>query len=358
MPAPDDPQDHDHLAPLDVLVIGAGQAGLALGHELRGSGLRFELLEAAPRVGEGWRRRWDSLRLFTAAEYSSLPGLPFPAPPGSHPGRDDVAAYLEAYAARFGLPVRRSTPVTRLTRDGGAFTAHTPDGEVRARQVVVAVGPHSRPHVPAFAARLAGEVGQLHSSGYRRPDDVPAGPVLVVGAGNSGLQIAAELAAAGREVTVAVGSRPRAVPQRPLGRELFWWLDRSGVLRVPTTGWLARRLHARELAVGTSWRRLRELGITLRGRAVDASGTLVHLADGGPIAVSTVLWATGYRPDLSWIEVPGALAGGAPVHRAGLSAVPGLAFLGLPWQRTRGSALLGFVGADAAWLARRLTAAT
>ena len=307
--------------PLDVLVVGAGQAGLALGHALRGTGLRVELLEAAPRVGESWRSRWDSLRLFTAAEYCSLPGLPFPAEPGSHPGREEVADHL------------------------------------RARQVVVAAGPHDRPRVPAFARDLADEVVQLHSASYRRPDDVPAGPVLVVGAGNSGLQIAAELAAAGREVTVAVGSRPRPVPQRPLGRELFWWLDRSGVLRLPTTTRLARRWHAPELAVGTSWRRLREAGIRLGGRAVAASGTSVHLADGGPLEVATVLWATGHRPDLSWIEVPGAVADGTPVHRAGVSAVPGLAFLGLPWQRTRGSALLGFIGADAAWPARRLAAA-
>ena len=343
-------------APLDVLVVGAGQAGLALGHELRGTGLRFELLEAAPRVGEGWRRRWDSLRLFTPAEYCALPGLPFPAPPGTHPGRDDVADYLEGYAATFALPVRTGTPVTRLGRDGAGFTAATPGGPVRARQVVVAVGPHSRPHVPALAAGLAAEVRQLHSSAYRRPDDVPAGPVLVMGAGNSGLQIAAELAAAGRAVTVAVGSTPRPVPQRPLGRELFWWLDRSGVLRLPTSGRLAHRLHGRELAVGTSWRELHALGIRLRGRAQAASGTTVRLAD-GPVEAGTVLWATGYRPDLSWIDVPGAVAGGAPVHRRGLSAVPGLAFLGLPWQRTRGSALLGFVGADATWLARRLAAA-
>jgi putative flavoprotein involved in K+ transport len=343
--------------PLDVLVVGAGQAGLALGYELRGSGLRYELLEAASRVGEGWRRRWDSLHLFTAAEYSSLPGLPFPAPRGTHPHRDAVADYLESYAATLGLPVRTGTPVTRLTRDGAWFTALTPAGPVRARQVVVAVGPHSGPHVPGFARDLAGDVVQLHSAGYRRPDDVPAGPVLVVGAGNSGLQIAAELAAAGREVTVAVGSRPRPVPQRPLGRELFWWLSRSGVLSLPTTSRLARRLHAPELAVGTSWRRLREAGVRLRGRAVGASGRTVGLADGGAVDVEAVLWATGYRPDFSWIEVAGAVAGGRPVHRAGLSAVPGLAFLGLPWQRTRGSALLGFVGADAAWLARRLVAA-
>lgn len=342
---------------LDVLVVGAGQAGLALGHGLRGSGLRVQLLEAAPRVGESWRRRWDSLRLFTAAEYSSLPGLPFPAPAGSHPGRDDVAEYLETYAATFDLPVRTSTPVTRLTRDDGVFTAQTPAGPVRARRVVVAVGPHSGPRVPALAAGLGEEVSQLHSSAYRRPDDVPPGPVLVVGAGNSGLQIAAELAAAGREVTVAVGSRPRPVPQRPLGRELFWWLDRSGVLRLPTSSRLAHRVHGRELAVGTSWRRLRDLGIRLRGRAVTASGTSVHLADGTSVEAAAVLWATGYRPDFSWIDVPGALAGGRPVHRRGVSAVPGLAFLGLPWQRTRGSALLGFVGADAAWLARVLVAA-
>jgi putative flavoprotein involved in K+ transport len=342
---------------LDVLVVGAGQAGLALGYHLRGTGLRAELLEAAPRVGESWRARWDSLRLFTAAEYCSLPGLPFPAAPGSHPGRDDVADYLERYAAAFALPVRTGVRVQRVSRDGGLFCAETSAGPVEARQVVLAPGPHTTPRVPAFAADLSPDVVRLHTAAYRRPDDVPAGSVLVVGAGNSGLQIAAELAAAGREVAVAVGSRPRPVPQRPLGRELFWWLTRSGVLRLPTSGRLAHRLHGRELAVGTSWAELRGLGVRFLPRAVGAVGGGVRFADGSSTQPDAVLWATGYRPDLSWVDVPGAVVDGRPVHRRGLSPVRGLAWLGLPWQRTRGSALLGFVGADAAWLARRLVAA-
>ena len=340
--------------PLDVLVVGAGQAGLALGAQLRGTGLTVRLLESAPRVGDSWRSRWDSLRLFTAAEYCSLPGLPFPAAPGTHPGGDDVADYLEGYAAALDLPVRTGVAVHRLSQRDGRFCAETSQGPVEARQVVLATGPHGTPRVPAFSGDLSPAVARSHTATYRRPDDVPAGRVLVVGAGNSGLQIAAELAAAGRDVTVAVGSRPRPVPQRPLGRELFWWLTRSGVLRLPTSGRLAHSLHGRELAPGSSWRELRRLGIRFVPRAVGAAGRTVRFADGSSADVEAVLWATGYRPDFSWVEVPGAVVGGRPVHRRGLSPVPGLAWLGLPWQRTRGSALLGFVGADAAWLAARL----
>ncbi|MGY1604451.1 flavin-containing monooxygenase [Geodermatophilus sp. SYSU D00815] len=338
--------------PLDVLVIGAGQAGLALGHHLQRAGARFLLVDAGDAVGHVWRSRWDSLRLFTAAEHDALPGLPFPAPAGTYPTKDEVAAYLAAYAEAFDLPVRLGCRVTRLSRAGEGFLAGTTTGEITARQVVVATGPFQTPHVPALG--LAPEVPQLHSAGYRRPDDLPAGAVLVVGAGNSGLQIAEELAAAGRAVTVAVGTRPTTVPQRPLGRDLFWWLTTLGLIRATAGSRLGRRFRGRELVVGTTWRGLRSRGIALRPRAVAGEGRVVRFADGTSAAFDAVLWATGYRPDHSWLDVPGAVVDGQVVHERGISPVPGLAFLGLPWQWTRGSALLGFVGEDAAWLAGRL----
>ncbi|WP_448624036.1 flavin-containing monooxygenase [Geodermatophilus sp. URMC 64] len=339
--------------PLDVLVIGAGQAGLALAWHLQRSGTRFLVVDAGDRIGHVWRSRWDSLRLFTAAEYDALPGMAFPAPAGTYPTKDQVADYLAAYAEAFELPVRLGTRVTRLSRADGGFRAETTTGPIAARQVVVATGPFQTPHVPALG--LGAEVPQVHSAQYRRPDDVPAGSVLVVGAGNSGLQIAEELAGAGRAVTVAVGSRPKTVPQRPLGRDLFWWLTTLGLVRARADSRLGRRFRARELVVGTTWRRVRSLGIGLRPRAVAADGRTVRFADGSALDVDAVVWATGYRPDHSWLDVPGALLDGQVAHQRGLSPVPGLAFLGLPWQSTRGSALLGFVREDAAWLAQRLS---
>jgi putative flavoprotein involved in K+ transport len=339
---------------LDVLVIGAGQAGLALGWHLKQQGASFLLVDAAPRIGHAWRTRWDSLRLFTAAEYDGLPGLAFPAPAGSYPTKDEVAAYLEAYRDRFELPVRLGTRVLSLRRDFGGFVAETTNGLLRARQVVVATGPFQSAYVPPVAAELDPQVVQLHSSHYRNPTDIPDGRVLVVGAGNSGLQIAEELAAAGRRVTVAMGRRPRAVRQRPLGRDLFWWFTTLGLISKPADSRLAKRFQARELVVGTSWRRLRSLGVRLAGRAVSGVDRRVSLADGSTVEVDAVVWATGFRPDYSWLDVPGVIADGAVQHRRGVSPVPGLHFLGLPWQHTRGSALLGFVQHDAAWLADQL----
>ena len=341
--------------PLDVLVVGAGQAGLALGWHLRRLGVDFALVDGAARIGDSWRARWDSLRLFTPAEFDALPGGPFPAPAGTYPGKEQVATYLEDYARAFDLPVHLGTPVSRLSRDERGFTAETPMGDVRARRVVVATGPFQVPVVPRWSTGLGPAVAQRHSAAYRRPADVPDGSVLVVGAGNSGIQIAEELARAGRQVAVAIGSRPVMVPQRPLGRDLFWWFGRARLLQRPADSRIGRRLRrSPETVIGTSWRALRALGITPRPRALEADQSTVTFTDGSTQDVDAVVWATGYRPDHAWLDVPGAVRDGQVVHERGLSPVPGLSFLGLPWQYTRGSALLGYVGEDASWLAGRL----
>ncbi|WP_369135538.1 flavin-containing monooxygenase [Modestobacter sp. I12A-02662] len=346
----------DDRAVLDVLVVGAGQAGLALGHHLTLAGARFLLVDAGPEIGHAWRSRGDSLRLFSPAQYDSLPGLPFPAPADTHPGKDDVADYLAGYAAHFALPVRLNCPVLRLHRNAdGSFAATTPTGTVRAKQVVVATGPFQVPHVPAVADRLDPGVPQLHSADYRNPRQLPgAGRVLVVGAANSGLQIAAELGAT-QPVTVAVGTRPTELPQRIAGRDLFSWLTRSGFLTVPAHTRIARRLRARgDLVIGTRSRALRRRGIDFRPRLTDLGGRTATFADGTTVDVDAVVWATGYRPDHSWLHVPGVVVDGHVRHTAGVTEVPGLYFLGLPWQTCRGSALLGFVGADAARLSDRI----
>ncbi|MGY1688113.1 flavin-containing monooxygenase [Geodermatophilus sp. SYSU D00867] len=343
---------------VDVLVIGAGQAGLAIGHHLARRDADLLLLDAGPEVGHSWRSRWDSLRLFSPARYDSLPGLPFPAPADTHPSKDDVADYLAAYARRFALPVRTNSPVLRLYRDGdGGFTATTPTGTVRAEQVVVATGPFQTPHVPALAQQVDPAVPQLHSAGYRNPTQLPGdGRVLVVGGANSGLQIAAELAAT-QPVTVAVGTRPTELPQRIAGRDLFTWLDTVGFFTVPAHTRIARRLRARgDLVIGTRTRDLRRRGIDLRPRLTAVTGRTARFADGTTLDVDAVVWATGYRSDHSWLHVPGVVVDGQVRHDAGVTAVPGLYFLGLPWQTCRGSALLGFVGADAATLSDRMAA--
>jgi putative flavoprotein involved in K+ transport len=347
-PALDATLDATLDAVLDVAVVGGGQAGLALAWHLRRRGLRFAVLDANAQIGDVWRARWDSLRLFTPARFDGLPGMAFPGPPARYPGKDEVADYLRDYAAAFDLPVRLASPVRRLTRHADGYLLRTPRGEVRARQVVVATGPFQTPHVPAIAGGLGPEITQLHSVAYRNPAQLPDGPVLVVGDGNSGRQIAAELAAT-RHVDLATSGTAAVVPQRLLGRDLFWWLTRLGVLAAPADSRLGRRLQARgELVVGTGERVLRGAGVALRPRLAAAEGTTGRFADGSTSALDTVIWASGYRCDDSWIDVPGVLRGGRLVHDRGVTPAPGLYVLGRPWQRSRGSALLGFVGRDAA----------
>ncbi len=205
---------------LDVLVVGGGQAGLAMGYHLAQRGLRFQIVESGQELGSAWRSRWDSLRLFTPGAYNNLPGLPFPADADGYPGKDDVADYLASYAVAFDLPVRLDTPVTSLARAGdGSYLVKAGPDALEADQVVVATGAFQQPFTPSVAAELGPDVHQLHSADYRRHAQLPPGRVLVVGAANSGCQIALELSAT-RTVDLAVGSRIPAVPQRPLGRDV------------------------------------------------------------------------------------------------------------------------------------------
>jgi putative flavoprotein involved in K+ transport len=340
---------------LDVIVVGAGQAGLAIGHYLARRDLNFVLLEAGAEVGHSWRTRWDSLRLFSPAQYDSLPGMAFPAPADSHPSKDDVADYLAAYASYFNLPVRLSSPVLRMYRaQDGTFVVTTSTGVLSARQVVVATGPFQTPRVPAAASELGQHVQQLHSAEYRNPGQVRGTRVLVVGAANSGLQIADELART-HAVSVSVGSKPLALPQRVAGRDLFFWLTKVGFFSLPATSRLARRLQARgDLVIGTRSADLRRAGVGFRPRLTGFTGDVAHFADGTTMDVDAVVWATGFAYDYSWLDVPGVIVDGLVHHQAGVTQVPGLFFVGLPWQTSRGSALLGFVGADAAVLSARI----
>ncbi|HWM73805.1 MAG TPA: FAD-dependent oxidoreductase, partial [Nocardioides sp.] len=339
----------------DVIVVGGGQAGLAIGYFLAQQGRDFTILEATAEPAAAWRARWDSLRLFTSARYDALPGLAFPGDPDGYPGRDEVVEYLTSYARHFDLPVQLDSPVRAIRRIGGTYRVELDDRTYEADQVVVATGPFQVPLVPAIAERLDPEVVQLHSTEYRSPDAIPNGPVLVVGGGNTGFQIAEELSGS-REVHLSIGSRQTPLPQRILGRDLFWYLDATGLIRKTTASRIGRRMEGRDTLIGSSPRGIRRRhGVRLHGRAIDAVGASVAFGDGTKLDVGAVIWATGFRVDHSWVDVPVFDGAGRLVHRRGVTDSPGLYFLGLTWQHTRGSALLGWVKDDAEYIAERIS---
>jgi putative flavoprotein involved in K+ transport len=339
---------------LDVAVIGAGQAGLAMGYYLREQGRRFVILERGDSIAPAWRERWDSLKLFTPRGYSALPSLPFPGDPDDYPTRDEVIAYLEQYAETFELPIELNSEVRRLSHEEGRFVLDIDGRRGTADQVVVATGPFQTPLMPALTEKLDPELWQVHSTGYRRPGDVPEGTVLVVGGGNTGFQIAKELSAT-HKVLLSVGSKQKPLPQRVAGRDLFWWLTKTGLILKTVESRLGQRLKDRDTLIGSSPRELkRRYGVELKPRARDASGHTVRFEDGGELEVDAVIWATGYRPDFSWIDLPILDSNGRLRHRRGVPDVPGLSFLGLTWQWTRGSALIGWVKDDAEFLAERI----
>ncbi len=331
-------------ADVDVVVIGAGQAGLAVGHTLARASVDFVMLDAATELGTAWINRWDSLRLFTSARYCGLPGLPFPGDPDRYPAKDEVPEYFRTYAATFDLPVHLGHRVVSVRRSDGVFTVAMQDRTITARQVVMAVGAFQTPFVPEYAQRLPSSVTQLHSHAYRNPAQISAGRVAVVGSANSGLQIAEELSGS-HDVVVCRGRKQPRLPQRILGRDAFWWLSRSGILRLPTNTPLARRFSTPDPIVGTKIDALaRRVGFA--ERVVDVADAQLVTADGKRIDASTVVWATGYRNDWSWLGEELLGADGLPKHDGGVGA-SGLHFVGLYRMRNRGSALLGFVGRDA-----------
>lgn len=343
---------------LDVLVIGAGQAGLVMGYHLAQRGQRFLTVDAGAEIGDVWRSRWDSLQMFTPAQFDNLPGMSFPAAKDTYPGKDDVADYLKAYAARFQLPVRLNMSVTSLTRGDGVYVVKAGAEALEADQVVVATGPFHVPFVPPIAKGLDPEVAQIHSVSYRRPQLLPAGRVLVVGAANSGCQIAMELSAT-HTVELSVGRGIPTIPQRPLGHDVWWWASKIGLDRVTVDSRLGRRLAGRDQVIGGGPRLLaKRHGVRIRPRATRATGRSVTFADGCVAEFDAVVWATGFTPDHSWIDVPGVKdEQGRLLQQRGVTPSPGLYTLGLAWQHTRGSALLGWVDTDAAFIAEQIGSA-
>jgi putative flavoprotein involved in K+ transport len=332
-----------------VIIIGGGQAGLTAGYYLRQAQIPFLILDAAPRAGHAWRERWDSLELFTPARYSALPGTPFPGDPWRYPSRDEIAAYLETYAREHEPPIKHNTRVTSLTRTNDNYALASESATLTAPHVIVATGAYQTPDTPPIAAGLSDQVTQLHSAAYRNPEQIPDGTALVVGSANSGCQIAHELATTHR-VYLSRGQRLPNLPHRLLGRPIHWWGDKLGLIAAPLDS-LKGRTQRGDLIVGPGPRRLaRRDRIQLRGRTVTAHDRTVTFDAGEPVEIDAVIWATGYRSDYSWIHAPVLDERGKPRHHRGVTDIPGLYFLGMHNQYSRGSSLIHWVREDAAYL--------
>ena len=352
------------LERVDVVVIGGGQAGLAIGYHLARRGLRFVILEEHARIGDSWRNRWDSLRLFTPARYDALPGLRFPAPPHSFPTKDQMADYLEQYAATFELPVRTGVRVDRLRRaeDDDGYVVIAGDARWLAAQVVVAAGAYHEPRVPGFARELKPEIRQLHSSQYRNPAQLRPGAVLVVGACNSGAEIAFDVARthctwlSGRDTGhIPIDTESRAY--RVFG-VLMSFLD-SRVLTVDTP--LGRKARPKFRAGGGPLVRVKPAHLQAAGvervfaRTIGVRDGLPLLDDGQVLDVANVIWCVGFQHAARWIEVPIEQEDGWPQHtRGAVPSAPGLYFIGLPFLYSINSSLVVGVGRDAAYLAERI----
>jgi putative flavoprotein involved in K+ transport len=405
-------------APVDghhgVVVIGAGQAGLAMSHCLAQRGIDHLVLEKH-QLGHEWRaRRWDSFCLVTPNWQCRLPGFPYAGPdPNGFMVKDEIISYLEEYARSFGPPLREGVAVTGLRPAGGRFEVATSGGTCTADQVVVATGGYHQPAVPRIADRLPERLRQLHSSEYRAPRQLPDGEVLVVGTGQSGCQIAEDLHLEGRRVHLCVGGAPRTA-RRYRGKDVVDWLEAMGHYHLPVDDHPqgeAIRDRANHYVTGRDGgrdidlrQRARE-GMRLYGRLVAVRGELLELAgdlrqnldqadavaeniktsidkfiaaqgidapgearyrpvwepageprqlDLAAAGISSVVWSTGYRPDYRWMEVPVFDGRGRPCHRRGVTAVPGVYFLGLPWLHTWGSGRFSGVGDDARHLAEHI----
>ncbi|HET9346880.1 MAG TPA: NAD(P)/FAD-dependent oxidoreductase [Candidatus Limnocylindrales bacterium] len=350
---------------IDTVVIGAGQAGLSAGYYLAKRGLPFVILDADARIGDHWRDRWDSLRLYSPAKYDALPGRRFPAPSSHWPTAREMADYLETYARWFELPVQSGVRVTAVDRDREGFVVATDGGRrIGARQVIIATGPFREPSVPAFAGELDPSIQQLHSHDYRNPAQLLDGPVLVVGLSHSGADIAFETATAGHR-TILSGTSHGQVPIRVTD-------SKRAMLGWPVVEFFFKHVATIRTPMGRAMRpHVRQGGgplLRIRLQDLDRAGVERHdektvgvkdgrpvLADGTVLDVANVIWATGYRPDYSFVNAPITGPDGWPEEARGVSpTVPGLYFLGVPFQYAFSSMLVAGAGRDARYVVDRV----
>jgi len=339
---------------LDYVVVGAAQAGLSIAYHLKKMEKNYRVIDAEGEIGASWLNRWDSLKLFTPTEYNHLPGLKFNAPKGHYPTKFEVADYFKSYVKEFEIPVQLNTLATSIRKtENGFYIAHK-DGELEAKNVIVATGPFHTPYTPPCHTKLSDDIIQIHSNYYKGLDQLQEGDALVVGGGDSGYQILSEISKdASRTAYFSGDTRVKSLPQRFLGKTLWWWFTLTGVLSYNKYSWIGKKLNSvTQPVIGTDVKEiLSRENVLPCGRTKDALNDTIFFDTKSVSTIKNIVWATGYRPNFQWIEGLELDSDGYPKNYRGVSNIEGLYFIGLPWMFTRGSATLGGVSKDASYLA-------
>ncbi|MBL4963846.1 flavin-containing monooxygenase [Bacillus halotolerans] len=340
----------------DTIVIGAGQAGISIGYYLKQSDQKFIILDKSNEAGESWKDRYDSLVLFTSRMYSSLPGMHLEGEKHSFPSKNEIVAYLKKYVERFEIPIQLRTEVISVLKLKNHFLIKTNGEEYQTKNLIIATGPFHTPNIPSISKDLSGNINQLHSSQYKNSKQLVHGNVLVVGGGNSGAQIAVELSKE-RVTYLACSNKPVYFPLLIGKRSIFWWFDKLGVLHASHTSILGKFIQKKgDPIFGYELKHaIKQREIILKTRVIAGKQNEVIFKDSSSLEVNNIIWATGFRNPLHWINIKGVLdKEGRIIHYRGVSPVEGLYFIGLPWQYRRGSALLQGVGNDAEYIVKQI----
>jgi putative flavoprotein involved in K+ transport len=342
---------------LDFIVIGGAQAGLSMAYFLKKADKDFLVIDGGDEIGASWLSRWDSLTLFTPTEYNHLPGLTFKAPKGYYPNKYEVADYFKSYATEFDIPLQLNTLVTSVKKTEDGFLVTHKDGELTAKHVVIATGPFHTPYTPPCHSKLSSDITQMHSNFYKGLQQLQAGNALVVGGGDSGYQILDEISKDGKKTVYFSGDTTvKSLPQQFLGKTIWWWFTLIGFLRFNKYSFIGKRIKgSTQPVIGTDVKEiLSRKNVKIIGRTKDALQHTLFFEKGKVETIKNIVWATGYRPNFTWIEGLELDADHYPNNYRGVSNIEGLFFIGLPWMYTRGSATMGGVAEDAAYLAEKV----
>ncbi|MDN3491860.1 flavin-containing monooxygenase [Winogradskyella bathintestinalis] len=341
----------------DFVIIGAAQAGLSMAYFLQQKQKDFLIIDREEEIGASWLNRWSSLKLFTPTEFNHLPGMSFPALKGHYPDKYEVADYFKQYVERFKFPIQLHTLAERIEKKGNEFIIKTNQQIIRCKQVIIATGPFHIPYTPKFHTNLSDHIYQVHSNYYKTPNQLQKGATLVVGGGDSGFQILDEISKHTNEMTYFSGSTDiRTLPQEILGKTLWWWFTITGFLSFSKTSWIGKKINqSKQPIIGTDVQSIiTRYNVETVGRTLNADSNTIITATEKLTDIKNIIWATGYKPNFEWIEDIVLTHDGYPKHHRGISTTKGLYFIGLPWLHTRGSATLGGVKKDAAYLAKAI----